>query len=137
MGTKESLFTGGLFGYIRVYGFIFFAITFTASLALPWAMCHRERWLAKHTHIEEKQLEFYGDWKVLFARKILLIIFGPILIGLAIGAIAMIVGDGGNDDINVFGFGLFSTLMFVAYLLFVAWLALRMKKWIVRHTRFA
>lgn len=106
---------------------------------MPFGLCYRERWITKHTIIMGKQLEFYGSGTTLFLRKFLFIIFGPILIGLAMGLFFILFGDyvGGDDSIPFVGMALvpFLTLLFFAF--FTAWLARRMKKWIVRYTRFA
>ena len=114
---------------------IVLAITFTMGLALPFAMCFRERWVSKHTIIDGRQHEFYGSPLFLFLRTVLLLLFGPMLIALAFSIMFWVLPSGDGGDINVLGFALVPTLTLIAYGIFMAWLALRMKKWIVRHTR--
>jgi len=131
----ESKFTGGLFGYIVTYAAVLASIAFTAGLALPFALCFRERWIARNTIIDGKQLEFYGSPIVLFLRKVLFLLFGPMLIALALSLMLWILPSG-DGEISVLGFALVPTLTVVVFGLFMAWLSLRMRKWIVRHTRF-
>jgi len=137
MKEKEnnSKFTGGPLGYLVVNVALIASIVFTASIALPWALCFRERWFAKHTIIDGKKLEFYGSGTVLFLRMFLIALIGPILIGLAIGLFFAFFG--GDSEQTVLGVTLWSTISVVLYALFTLWLTLRMKKWIVKHTRFA
>ncbi|MCL2846680.1 MAG: YjgN family protein [Firmicutes bacterium] len=137
MTTIESKFSGGLLGYVWVNGLYFASIIFTAGLMLPFAMCYRERWVAKHTTINGKQLEFFGRGRVLFLRKVVFLIFGPILIAAAVGLFFRWFGDsmGGDGDLPIVGMALLPLITAILFALFTAWLSLRMKKWIVRHTR--
>jgi len=132
---KDSKFTGGVFGYLIVNVVLLLSIIFTAGITMPWALCFRERWTAKHTIIDGKQLEFYGSGTVLFLHTILIALIGPILIGIAIGLFFALFG--GDNEQTVLGVTLWSTISLILYTLFTLWLALRMKKWIVKHTRFA
>ena len=43
----------------------------TFGIALPWAVCIKERWIAKHTIIDGKQLVFDGNGGQLFGKYIL------------------------------------------------------------------
>ena len=138
--TKDSRFTGGLIMWTWVNAVYFASIIFTAGLLMPFGLCYRERWITKHTVIEGKRLEFYGSSVVLFLRKILFIILGPIIIGFAIGLFFVLFGSylgNGEGDIPVLGVALLPLLTTLFFLLFMAFLARNMKRWIVRHTRFA
>ncbi|MCL2755610.1 MAG: YjgN family protein [Firmicutes bacterium] len=137
--TKDSRFTGGLMMWIWV-NFVYIAsIVFSAGLLMPFGLCYREKWITKHTYIEGKQLEFYGRATTLFLRKAFFIIFGPMIIGLAIGLFFAIFGSyiGGDSDIPILGTTLFPLITALVFALFTAWIARRMKKWVVKHTRFA
>lgn len=48
----ESKFTGGLLGLIGISILQFLITVLTLGLALPGAVCMKERWLAKHTIID-------------------------------------------------------------------------------------
>ena len=134
----ESKFTGGLIGWIWVNTLFYASIIFTAGILMPFALCYRERWLARHTILSGKQLEFYGSSIVLFLRKILILIFGPILIGLAVGLFFALFGSYlGNDydGPSIFGMALVPLVTAILFALFTAWIARRMRKWIIKHTR--
>ena len=66
----ESKFTGGLLGMIGIGILQALIITFTLGLALPWAVCIKEAWYAKHTVIDGKQLVFDGNGLQLFGNYI-------------------------------------------------------------------
>ena len=57
---NDSYFTGTLLEYLGMMLVSFLAGFFTLGLATPWAFCHRERWVARHTYIEGRQLHFVG-----------------------------------------------------------------------------
>ena len=63
---KESKFTGGLLGLIGVSILQVLVTVCTLGLAYPWAVCMKERWIAKHTIIDGKQLVFDGTGMQLF-----------------------------------------------------------------------
>ena len=56
----ESKFTGGLLGLIGINILVFIICLFTICIGMPWAICLRERWYAKHTIIDGEQLQFDG-----------------------------------------------------------------------------
>ena len=58
--TKESEFTGGLLGLIGINLLQALLIGITFGIAAPWAICMKERWIAKHTVIDGHQLVFDG-----------------------------------------------------------------------------
>ena len=66
----ESKFTGGLLGLIGI-GIITVLLTiFTLGLGYPFAVCLKEKWYAKHTIIDGKQLTFDGNGMQLFGNYI-------------------------------------------------------------------
>ena len=66
----ESKFTGGLLGLIGT-GILQFLLTlFTLGIGTPWAICLRQRWIAKHTIIDGNQLVFDGTGGQLFGNYI-------------------------------------------------------------------
>lgn len=70
MENKESKFTGGLLGQIGINLLQALLIGLTFGLAAPWAICIKERWIAKHTIIDGKQLTFDGNGGQLFGNYI-------------------------------------------------------------------
>ena len=67
---KESKFTGGLLGLIGISILQALLAGFTLGLAAPWAICLKEKWVAKHTIIDGKQLTFDGTGGQLFGNYI-------------------------------------------------------------------
>lgn len=57
----ESKFTGGLLGLIGVNLLSSLLIAVTFGIALPWAICIKHRWVAKHTIIDGNQMYFDGS----------------------------------------------------------------------------
>ena len=68
--TKESEFTGGLLGLIGINLLQALLIGITFGIAAPWAICMKERWIAKHTVIDGHQLVFDGTGGQLFGNYI-------------------------------------------------------------------
>lgn len=66
----ESKFTGGLLGLIGISILQWIIITFTLGICAPWAICIKERWIAKHTIIDGKHLIFDGKGIQLFGNYI-------------------------------------------------------------------
>ncbi len=66
----ESKFTGGLLGMIGIGILQGLIITFTLGLGLPWAVCLKQRWIAKHTTIDGRRLTFDGTGGQLFGNYI-------------------------------------------------------------------
>ena len=79
MGSK---FTGGLLGLIGISILQFLIILFTLGIATPWAVCIEERWMAKHTYIDGKQLVFDGTGKELFGKYIIWLLLTIVTIGI-------------------------------------------------------
>lgn len=67
---KESRFTGGLLGLIGINILTFLLTAITFGLAYPWAVCMKERWIAKHTIIDGRQLVFDGTGMQLIGNYI-------------------------------------------------------------------
>ena len=67
---NNSEFDGGLLGLIGISILQGILITFTFSLGAPWAVCIRERWVAKHTIIDGRRLTFDGNGGQLFGNYI-------------------------------------------------------------------
>lgn len=68
--ARESKFTGGLLGLIGINILQFLLITFTLGFGAPWAICMKQRWIAKHTYIDGQQLVFDGTGGQLFGNYI-------------------------------------------------------------------
>ena len=133
---KESKFTGNVFMFIWVNLVHLASIVFTAGLAMPWGLTYKERWMAKHTIIDNKQLEFYGSGTKLFIKKLAFSIIAAFLFGIA--AALFITGATGNSGvIPTWAMTLISSNMLIIFLIFTLFLNWRMKKWIIKHTRFA
>lgn len=78
----ESKFTGGLLGLIGVSILQFLLTLITLGLALPWALCMKERWIAKHTFIDGRALRFDGNGLQLFGSYIKWWFFTVITLGI-------------------------------------------------------
>ena len=82
MQENESKFTGGLLGLIGVNIVTFLLSVFTLGLGIPAAICFKERWYAKHTYINGKQLVFNGTGGKLFGQYIKWILLSIITFGI-------------------------------------------------------
>ena len=67
---QRSQFTGGLLGLICINILQGLLIALTLGLGAPWAICMKERWIAKNTYIEGRQLAFDGTGAQLFGSYI-------------------------------------------------------------------
>ena len=65
-----SKFDGGLLGLIGINLLMGLLTTITLGIGLPWALCMKERWIAKHTYIDGRQLTFDGTGAQLFGNYI-------------------------------------------------------------------
>ena len=74
--NNQSQFTGGLLGLIGVNICSALLIALTLGLCAPWAVCFKERWIAKHTYIDGRQLMFDGT----LLRNLSLLNFGSLLL---------------------------------------------------------
>lgn len=66
----ESKFTGGLLGLIGINILQWIICVFTLGICTPWAICVKEKWIAKHTYIDGKRLIFDGNGMQLFGNYI-------------------------------------------------------------------
>ena len=55
-----SRFDGGILGLIGTNILMTLLSIFTLGIGVPWAVCMKERWIAKHTYIDGRQLMFDG-----------------------------------------------------------------------------
>ena len=78
----ESKFTGGLLGLIGISLLQGLIITITFGIAAPWAICIKERWIAKHTIIDGRQVTFDGTGGQLFGNYIKWFLLSIITIGI-------------------------------------------------------
>ncbi len=70
MENSRSEFTGGLLGLIGINILQGLLIMLSLGLGAPWAICLKERWIAKHTYIDGRQLAFDGTGAQLFGSYI-------------------------------------------------------------------
>lgn len=66
----ESKFDGRLLGLIGIGILQGLLTVITLGLGAPWAVCMKERWMAKHTVIDGKRLVFDGKGGQLFGHYI-------------------------------------------------------------------
>jgi len=133
---KESKFSGKLMPFAWVNLVYLASIILTANILMPFGLCYRERWMAKNTVINGKQLVFEGKAFPLFLKQRIFAIIGPILISAAI--IILFAGDDiGSYNILPEWLAISSsTLLLVGYVLYTVWLMRKMKKWVIKHTKF-
>jgi hypothetical protein len=67
---SKSEFTGGLLGLIGINILILALFVFTLGLGLPWCVCLKQDWLAKHTIIDGRRVWFDGNGLQLFGNYI-------------------------------------------------------------------
>lgn len=78
----ESKFTGGLLGLIGIGILQSLLIIFTLGFGAPWAICMKQRWLAKHTYIDGHQLKFDGTGGQLIGNYIKWLLLTFITLGI-------------------------------------------------------
>ena len=78
----ESKFTGRLIGLIGVSILQWLISVCTIGIAVPWAVCIKERWVAKNTTIDGKKLTFDGKGIQLFGNYIKWLLLTVITIGI-------------------------------------------------------
>ena len=132
----ESKFTGSLIGYAWVHFIYYASIAVSAGLLMPFGFVYKEKWMINNTSITGKQLIFKGRGTTLFIKQLVFSVFGPIIIG---GALTIMLATDINPDSSIPTWFPISTssILFVLYLLYTVWLTRRMKKWIVKNTKFA
>ena len=57
----ESKFDGGLLGLIGVNLLTCLVSLITLTIAVPWMVCYKERWISRHTVIDGRRLTFDGS----------------------------------------------------------------------------
>ena len=82
MENNRSEFTGGLLGLIGISILQGLLILITLGLGAPWAICIKERWIAKHTYIDGRQLIFDGTGAQLFGSYIKWFLLTVITLGI-------------------------------------------------------
>ena len=80
--TTESRFTGGLLGLIGIKILQGIIIGLTFGIAAPWAICLKQRWIARHTVIDGRQLIFDGTGGQLFGNYIKWFLLTIITVGI-------------------------------------------------------
>lgn len=78
----ESKFTGGLLGLIGISILQCLLIFITLGIGTPWAVCIKERWIAKHTIIDGRQCRFDGTGGQLFGKYLLWLLLTIITLGI-------------------------------------------------------
>lgn len=78
----ESKFDGGLLGLIGIGILQGLLTAITLGLGAPWAVCMKERWMAKHTVIDGKRLVFDGKGGQLFGQYIKWLLLTIITLGI-------------------------------------------------------
>lgn len=66
----ESKFDGGLLGLIGVNLLTCLVSLITLTIAVPWMVCYKERWISRHTVIDGRRLTFDGSGIQLFGNYI-------------------------------------------------------------------
>ncbi len=77
-----SIFTGGLLGLIGINLGMALLTLFTLGIGAPWALCMKERWMARHTYIDDRQLRFDGTGGQLFGNYIVWMLLTLITFGI-------------------------------------------------------
>ena len=145
--NTQSRFTGGMFGLLGIYLLMILLTVFTLGIGTAWAVCIRERWMAKHTQIEGRQLKFVGGGLSLFIRYILWGLLGILIwVGLIIAFAFMVLGGFGDltnlDDLENLMSGAITMLLvwilivFVVNLFYYLFITIAFTKWRVRYTKF-
>lgn len=66
----ESTFTGGILGQIGIGIISGIIIAFSFGIAVPWAVCIKEKWIASHTFLDGRPVNFDGTGLQLFGNYI-------------------------------------------------------------------
>ena len=80
----NSKFNGGLFGLIGIHILAFLLTVVTLGIGGPWAVCMVERWYAKHTVIDGRQLVFNGKGHQLWGKILLWLLLTVVTLGIFI-----------------------------------------------------
>ena len=68
--SKTFTFDGGAGTYLGTAILAFLITVFTLGICYPYALVLRQRWIAKHTFVEGRQLKFTGTGVGLFGHWI-------------------------------------------------------------------
>lgn len=71
-----------MLGLIRVNLVVSFVTAITLGIASPWMVFFRERWYAKHTILDGKQLTFDDTGAQLFGKYILWLLLSLVTLGI-------------------------------------------------------
>jgi len=82
VATNQSVFTGNTFAYIGISLLTFIVSTVTLGFGVPFMVCYKEAWIAKHTHIQGHTLYFNGKGMQLFGKWLLWILLIVVTIGI-------------------------------------------------------
>ena len=80
--SKNFVFDGGAATYLFTAIFGFLVTALTLGIGYPWAVCSFQRWKAKHTYIQGRQLVFTGGWFSLIGLWIKWMLFLILTVGI-------------------------------------------------------
>ncbi|MCL2555893.1 MAG: hypothetical protein FWE03_02585 [Firmicutes bacterium] len=133
---KKSVFTGKMLPFLWVHVVYFASILLTANLLMPLGLAYKERYLAKHTIIDGKELKFVGSGTKLLIKKLLISLISPIILGFALGLFFAGQALGESYGLHEYILTALSIFMIVIYIANIMWTYLRLKKWIIKNTQF-
>lgn len=79
---NHSGFDGGLLGLIGINLLCCFLNIITLSIAVPWTVCMKEKWIAEHTYINGHRLTFDGTGAQLIGNWIKWLLLSIITLGI-------------------------------------------------------
>ena len=123
----KSKFTGDLWGWIGIKLLELLISIVTLGIAMPWAVCMRMRWYAKHTIVDGKRLVFDGKGIQLFGWCLGEVLFSIIPVGVYI-----VCGELLALDKLYLGLALW--IAATPWFIYVLYLPIRLQKWGVKHT---
>ena len=123
----ESKFTGDLWGWIGIKLLEALISIVSLGIAMPWAVCMRMRWYAKHTIVDGKQLVFDGKGIQLFGWCLGEFLLSLIPAGVYIVCKLLL-------DLDVLLWVLAVWVASIPWFLYVLYLPIRLQKWGVKHT---
>jgi uncharacterized membrane protein YjgN (DUF898 family) len=80
--SENFTFDGGAATYVGTSILAFLVTVLTLGIAYPYAVVLKERWIAKHTYVEGRQLVFNGTGIGLFGHWIKWFFFCIITLGI-------------------------------------------------------
>jgi len=81
-GKGTLQFSGGASGFFWMAIRAYLLALFTLGLGVPWSVCIFERWKARNTYLNGRQLAFYGTGFGLLGRWILWLLLMIITLGI-------------------------------------------------------